>query len=223
MVAKPEPTLLRIFPLSNVVLFPGVAVPLHAFEPRYRQLVAHALAGNHEIGMVAVPPAHADQMGGDPPVSQIGCAGSIEQARELPDGRYDVVLHGTRRFRILDEPARPSGQLYRTVRVAALSDPTAAREITDPLRRTLADLLRALLGASASARLAGRPDSLFHIEDPAAFGNAVCQLLDLPVAEKQRLLEADGCVPRLTLLIRLLGFALAERSSDLRGDSEIVH
>ena len=66
-----------LFPLSNVVLFPGARVPLHIFEPRYRQMLQAALEGDRLLGMVAVRPGHQEQMQGNPPVQPLGCAGFI--------------------------------------------------------------------------------------------------------------------------------------------------
>src|SRR5262252_10843931 len=74
---------IALFPLSSVVLFPRVRTPLHIFEPRYRQMAEHALAGDRSIGMVAVPPEHVGAMAGDPPVYPVGCAGVISQAQRL--------------------------------------------------------------------------------------------------------------------------------------------
>src|SRR5262245_57325268 len=108
---------IALFPLSSVVLFPRVRTPLHIFEPRYRQMTEHALAGDRHIGMVAVLPEHEAGMAGDPPVYPVGCAGVISDARRLPDGRFHIVLDGVWRFRICDELARPSERLYRTARV----------------------------------------------------------------------------------------------------------
>ena len=82
---------IAIFPLSNVVLFPRMQCPLHLFEPRYRQLAEHVLADDRRIGMVVVPPEHADEMHGDPPVYPIGCAGTIGQSQKLRDGRFNIV------------------------------------------------------------------------------------------------------------------------------------
>ncbi len=78
---------IAIFPLSNVVLFPGVQAPLHLFEPRYRQMAEHVLDGDRRIGMVVVPPEHAAEMHGDPAVYPIGCAGTIGHSQRLRDDR----------------------------------------------------------------------------------------------------------------------------------------
>ncbi len=108
---------LAIFPLSNVVLFPGVQAPLHLFEPRYRQMAEHVLDGDRRIGMVVVPPEHAAEMRGDPPVYPIGCTGTVGQSQRLRDGRFNVVLIGTHRFRITSEAPQPADRLYRVAEV----------------------------------------------------------------------------------------------------------
>src|ERR671922_1672133 len=104
------PDTIPIFPLPNVVLFPNVFLPLHIFEPRYRQMVADALDGDRIIGMVLLRPGWEGNYEGRPPVYPIGCAGLITHAERLPDGRYDIVLQGLEKFRIL---AEDEGRPYR--------------------------------------------------------------------------------------------------------------
>ena len=111
-----------IFPLDNVVLFPKLEVPLYIFEPRYRQMTSQALAGDCQIGMVTVRPDVIGEMSGDPPVFEIGCLGRIAHSEQRPDGTFQILLVGERRFRILDEHPRPQHQLYRSARVALLDD-----------------------------------------------------------------------------------------------------
>jgi Lon protease-like protein len=94
---------LPLFPLPNVVLFPGVFLPLHVFEPRYRQLVADALMGDRLIGMVLLRPGWESDYQGRPPVFPVGCSGVITHVEQLEDGRYNIVLRGLERFRIVEE------------------------------------------------------------------------------------------------------------------------
>src|SRR5881275_1305729 len=117
--------LLPLFPLPNVVLFPNVFLPLHIFEPRYREMVADALASDRLIGMVLLKPGWERDYEGRPPVYPIGCSGVITHAEELPDGRYNIVLRGVERFRILDED---DGLSYRRARVEQLPDPACRPE-----------------------------------------------------------------------------------------------
>src|SRR5476649_1193663 len=91
--------LLPLFPLPNVVL------PLHIFEPRYREMVADAEAGDRMIGMVLLRPGWEREYEGRPPVYRTGCSGVMTHVERLPDGRYNMVLRGIERFRILSEDA----------------------------------------------------------------------------------------------------------------------
>src|SRR5512141_2676626 len=95
--------LLPLFPLPNVVLFPNVFLPLHIFEPRYREMVADTLAGDRFIGMVLLQPGNEDQYDGRPPIYEVGCAGLITHAEQLADGRYNIVLRGVEKFRVRRE------------------------------------------------------------------------------------------------------------------------
>src|SRR5258708_11996570 len=92
--------LLPIFPLPNVVLFPNVFLPLHVFEPRYRQMVNDALTGDRIIGMVLLRPGWQADYEGRPAVYPVGCAGLITHAERLPDGRFTIVLRGLPHFRV---------------------------------------------------------------------------------------------------------------------------
>src|SRR5687768_9452869 len=111
------PPSIPLFPLPNVVLFPNVFLPLHIFEPRYRRMVADALEGDRIIGMVLLRPGWEADYEGRPPVYPIGCAGLITHAEPLADGRYNIVLRGLEKFRIVQEEAARS---YRVAQVEAL-------------------------------------------------------------------------------------------------------
>jgi Lon protease-like protein len=103
-----------LFPLPGVVLFPGTLLPLHIFEPRYRALVAHALETDRLIGMAMISGDLPEEIPGVPPIHAFGGAGTIVEHERLPDGRYNIVLEGTFRFRILrEEGSRP----FRTATV----------------------------------------------------------------------------------------------------------
>src|SRR5215208_4648373 len=95
--------LLPLFPLPNVVLFPNVFLPLHIFEPRYREMVADAVASDRMIGMVLLRPGWERDYEGRPPVYSIGCSGVVTHVDRTPDGRFNLVLRGLERFRIVEE------------------------------------------------------------------------------------------------------------------------
>ena len=194
--------LLPIFPLPNVVLFPNVFLPLHIFESRYREMVSDALKSDRMIGMVLLRPGWQRDYDGRPPVYPIGCSGVITHADKLPDGRYNIVLRGVQRFRIVDEDDRLS---YRRARIEQLPESTCCADDATAIRRQRAKL-DALLAPSVErpfADLAGDP------KIPAAMGdedlvNALAQYLDLDPLEKQALLEQRSLRSRAESLVELL-------------------
>lgn len=226
MPAEPsiEPYLLPVFPLRQVVLFPGIRCPLHVFEPRYRQLTEAALAGEQRIGMIAVLPERVAEMAGDPPLFSVGCEGRIVDAARLADGRFNLLLVGTHRFRIVEEPARPADQLYRTALVQPLDDsfdPTERNRIA-ALRSRVIELLWEWLGRLAREEPRVEPDR-FAAADDVALVNGLCQLLDLAPAEKQALLETDAIAARYQRLADVLQFRLAERDGALGPSARQLH
>ena len=215
-----------LFPLASVVLFPNGRVPLHVFEPRYRQLSAHALAGARRIGMVAVRPEHVDAMTGDPPLFGVGCAGVVEEAVRRDDGRYDLVLRGTNRFRIVEEAPRAGDRLYRIARVAPLEDPfDEAREgiLLQGLRADAIDLLSQLLRFTTPGGARPLDPRRFSGIDDVHFVDLLCQLLDLAPAEKQGLLETTGTLARCQQLVLLLEFLVAEFGGGPTAPSRTLH
>jgi len=187
--------LLPLFPLPNVVLFPNVFLPLHIFEPRYRDMVADALASDRLIGMVLLKPGWERDYEGRPPVYPIGCSGVMTHAARLPDGRYNIVLRGVERFRILEED---HSLAYRR----AIIEPAADGTLTSD-DRTIVKHQRAKL----EALLEGRTDADRKI--PGSMGdedliNALAQYLDFEALEKQALLEQKNLRARAESLVELL-------------------
>ena len=215
---------LAIFPLSNVVLFPRVQTPLHLFEPRYRQMAEHVIAGNRRLGMVTVPPEHVADMPGDPPVYPIGCEGIVAQAQRLPDGRFNVVLVGTRRFRIRSERPRPADRLYRVAEVELLADPYpgSERPRVQELRRRIVAALRALAHRADPKRADQLEGGPFADLDDATFVDSLSNALAFDPPEKQGLLEAASIPERFERLEGLLSFRLAAVGTG-SGDPRRLH
>ena len=143
------PPTIPIFPLPNVVLFPNVFLPLHIFESRYRAMVKDALAGDRIIGMVLLQPGFEANYEGRPPVYPVGCAGVITHSEPLPDGRFNIVLRGTREIphdRRGREPAVSPGH------IEAVPEVTSAAECATIKQHR--QRLEALLAAAASDRRA---------------------------------------------------------------------
>ena len=219
----PESETLPLFPLSNVVLFPGVQTPLHIFEPRYRQMTEHALAGNRQIGMVAVRPDSVEAMPGDPPVFGVGCEGRITDAKRLPDGRFNILLQGTQRFRILRESAPGGGRLYRVAETLPLEDAfdAAARPRVLALRHRAIELVAEISSAGRS----GPPltPDLFRDVDDVTFVNALSHALAFASSEKQGLLEAASIPERYERLVSILSFQAIARSHLASAASDAIH
>ena len=194
--------LLPIFPLPNVVLFPNVFLPLHIFEPRYREMVADALKSDRLIGMVLLRPGWQGDYEGRPAVYPIGCSGVITHVDQLADGRYNIVLRGVQRFRILEEDDRLT---YRRARIEELPESSCCPEDTTAIRRQRSKL-DALLAPAIERSFA---DVVAEAKIPAAMGdedlvNALAQYLDLEPLEKQALLEQRSLRSRAESLVELL-------------------
>jgi len=194
------PPTIPIFPLPDAVLFPGVFLPLHIFEPRYRAMVADVLDGDRVIGMTLLRPGWESDYEGRPPIFPIGCAGLVTHAERLPDGRFDIVLKGLSRFRVVDEePGRP----YRVARVQGLAEAVEDREALAAGRRRL----EALLAPVLSSRRCRVPSTLGDDE----VVNGLSQCLDLEPIERQALLECAGALARCRLLAQILEMKVVAR------------
>jgi Lon protease-like protein len=191
------PPTIPLFPLPNAVLFPNVFLPLHIFEPRYREMVADALGGDRIIGMVLLRPGWEANYDGRPPIYPVGCAGLITFAEQLKDERYNIVLRGLEKFRVLDED---DSRTYRIASVDGITDvvTTDDREAMRVARRRLESLLVPQPeGRGAEPKVPPTmPD-----EDLV---NALAQYLELEPVEKQALLERDTLLSRCHSLIELL-------------------
>jgi len=188
------PSEIPLFPLPEVVLFPGVTRPLLVFEPRYREMVADALEGDRVIGMVRLRPGFEKDYEGRPPIYEIGCAGVIEEYQTFPDGRYAILLRGLTPFRVLDEN---QDRAYRRARIEAMPD----RASDDDLDlSTLRDRLSLLLFTALPFGSEPPDPSL----DDADFVNLTAQYLDMSEDARQRLLERRSALDRARVLVDLL-------------------
>ncbi|MGQ0735438.1 MAG: LON peptidase substrate-binding domain-containing protein [Acidobacteriota bacterium] len=208
------PHTIPIFPLPNVVLFPGVFLPLHIFEPRYRQLVSDVLGGDRMIGMVLLKPGFEPDYERSPAVYQTGCAGLVTHADRLSDGRFNIVLRGLERFRIVGEEGPSSTRLYRSALIAPLNEDQVSTDDAQlhEARQRLEALLAPLLSGTLAER--GLPPAMPDDE----LVNALSQYLELEPIEKQALLERNGPLARCQSLVELLEMkALSERGGSAPG------
>jgi uncharacterized protein len=186
---------ISVFPLAGAILLPGMQLPLHIFEPRYRALVSDSLARDRMIGMI-----QPSERGDKSQLFTVGCLGRIEDVEALEDGRYNIVLEGLQRFTVTQE----------------LDVTTAFRQVEaelweeDELGEALSIAERAALEIE-SRRFA---DSQGYAVDWSAIGqlddfslvNAIAQIAPFDTAAKQALLEARGLGARSELIIQLMEF-----------------
>jgi len=191
---------IAIFPLSGTVLFPRMHLPLHIFEPRYRAMIQEVMARDQRIGMIqpsGLPGLESEQ----PALFQIGCVGRVAEIEALNDGRFNVILSGESRFRVLDE-----------------------LDVSTPFRQVAADLFTqeqddpGILASSERAALEGEAelfaDRLGYAVDWSAVGslddetlvNGIAQIAPFDAAGKQAMLEADTLSERSELAIQLMQF-----------------
>jgi len=186
-----------IFPLPGAILFPRSQLPLHIFEPRYREMVRDAIDGNGQIGMIQ-PMSGEDEAA---PLYRVGCVGEVVGVEELEDGRYNIVLHGSSRFRLINEA--DVGTPYRNadVDVSAYdeSDPPplslSERAEVEREARRLGDALGLAVDWEAVSRL-----------DDEMLVNAIAQVAPFDIGAKQALLEAADLKGRSDLLVQLMQF-----------------
>jgi Lon protease-like protein len=189
----------RLFPLPNLVLFPRVVQPLHIFEPRYRQLLADALDDDRLMAMALLRPGWEEDYKQSPPIHPVVCLGRIFKEERLSDGRYNLLLHGLSRARIVEETA--SGKLYRTARVELLPD---VGELDDATGRPLRDQLGERVGGWFAAQSAALEQLRKLLESDLSLGS-LCDIfsfaLPLDLEFKQRLLAEPDVARRADLLL----------------------
>jgi len=185
---------LSIFPLTGTILLPGLQLPLHLFEPRYRALASDALARDRRIAMIQ-PQRPAEGA----PLFSVGCVGRIGEFEALDDGRFNLVLEGEQRFRVI-----------RELDVTTPFRQVEAELIEDDENEALSSIERA--GFEREARRFADAqgysvdwDSVARLDDMSLI-NGVSQIAPFDPAAKQALLEADDISTRCELLVQLMQF-----------------
>ena len=187
-----------IFPLAGAVLFPRSQLPLHIFEPRYREMVRDAIDGPGRIGMIQ--PLRLDE-DNRAPLYEVGCLGEIVGIEELDDGRFNIVLLGANRFRLLGEVSGDGGYRCANVDIEAFDDgepePLALVQRAEVEReaRRLGDAMGLAVDWAAVARL-----------DDEMLVNAIAQVAPFDTGAKQALLEQATLAGRADLLVQLMQF-----------------
>jgi hypothetical protein len=186
---------ISIFPLTGAILFPGMQLPLHIFEPRYRDLVGDSLARDRLIGMV-----QPKGPGGNPQLFEVGCLGRIGDVEAMEDGRYNIILEGLQRFSILRELDVTT--TFRQVEAELWEEDEAADALSIAERASLEIESRRFADAQGYAvdwKAVGQLDDYSLV-------NAIAQIAPFDYAAKQALLEARGLSSRADLIVQLMQF-----------------
>lgn len=183
---------LPLFPLPGTVLFPHTLLPLHVFEPRYRQLTEHVLEGHGHIGVVCCDPLRGDAP--VPDVAAVTGVGRVVRCERLSDGRFHLLLQGVARAALHAElPAQ--GLLYRRAVAAPHHHDDDQQGAADEVRALRACYLR-LLQCCPDARHMFGELPLCACE-PRVLADIACAALLQDPAERQRALEEASVVRRL--------------------------
>jgi uncharacterized protein len=191
----------RLFPLPSLVLFPHAMLPLHIFEPCYRQLTEDALATDRFVTMVQVPPPPKGSFWPEPVhIMGVGCLGTIVQHERLPDGRFNFLLLGCKRVRLGKE--QPSTKLYRLAEAEILDDKESDQP-QEPRRQQLVDLFRMVFEKRyrLDDDLAKRVNSTISL---GVLSDIIAHALRLPPGIKQELLSETRVDRRVETLLVLL-------------------
>ena len=196
---------ISLFPLGGAVLYPGLQLPLHIFEPRYTAMVLDSMARARMIGMIQ--PREDERPGIQRPLFDIGCLGRIAEVEALDDGHYNLILEGKSLFRIT-----------RELDVTTQFRQAEAELIATPEHEALAAVERAAFDNEArrfAAWLGYRVDwdGVGQLDDTTLV-NVVAQIAPFDVASRQALLESETINERAELLMQMMRFATSRRDPD---------
>jgi len=189
----------RLFPLPNFVMMPHVLKGFHVFEPRYRELVEHALSQDKLVSLVLPKAGWEKDYEGSFAIHSVGCLATIQEHERLEDGRYNLILRGVCRARLEHELL--TSTLYRQAKVMLLPDAVITND--DMLRRDLAEAVLPWLSVEGE----GRDQFVKLAESSAPLGtivDVVSFALPLPAEWKQELLETLDVADRVRNLSKLL-------------------
>lgn len=215
---KPIP----IFPLDHVALLPQQILPLHVFEPRYRQMIDHALDGPGQIAMATFQGERwKETYHGNPPIKPAVCIGQIIQHERLDDGRYNVLLQGVCRARIAKMNMPDGDRLYRESMLEPIGLADEPPEHADNLREWLAEKLE----DSPLHQLASAEEMLKLVHNEELPSLVLLEVVSFAMVTDDRTryaLLAEGSLPRRVELVRdnledladLIGKAMAQKPGE---------
>ncbi len=202
---------LPVFPLPGVVLFPGTALPLHVFEPRYKAMMDACMAEHRAMAVALLQPGYEADYEGRPAVHSVCGAGRIVSSERMPDGRWNLVLHATDRLRI--ERELSTDEPFRRVQCVRVPDDVS------PDADALAERLRSLVARVADAAPRARDALtllLANARGPAHLADALASCTLAPAPLRQALLEERRVARRLQRVTDALASALLHMSETPR-------
>jgi Lon protease-like protein len=194
---------LKVFPLPQAVLFPGTAIPLHIFEPRYRALVRDCLGSDRVMALVQLQPGWIEEEPARPPMQEMACAGLIVAHEALEGGKYNIVLQGTVRVRLLAE--LPPDKPYREARVEVVEDAPYRGRDAEMLRQAVLEVCHRLPGEAAEGLV-----QLAAQNDGGALADVLGAALVLDPERRQRILAEQSIPARLQLVTAEVGALMAK-------------
>ena len=199
------PRCIPVFPLPHVVFFPRTYLPLHIFEPRYREMVADVTAEGRVIGIALLKEGWEENDEGAPPIHSVGCVGRLVSMQKLPDGRSNILLLGIERYAVAEEV---DGKSYR--RATITLHPQVDPDFLEPgLREELIRLFRASLKTREDLAVWQK---MFPLDrNDQVLVNALSSYLDFTPLEKQFLLEAESLQQQARRLHDLVQFKRCEQ------------
>ena len=188
-----------LFPLPTTVFYPNTFLPLHIFEPRYRSMVADALEGEGKIGMILLKAGWEKDYHGTPEIMTIGCVGKIERHSQLPEGKYNILLSGLHRFRILQEI---EGKLYRQAQVELLEEINNQDLTVDSLsiKKQMIENMKQYLRNISDGEKVEQALDMESCVSLAQFVDRIAYHFDLPASKMQEFLEEQDVQKRANTL-----------------------
>lgn len=213
---------LRIFPLPASALIPGGHLPLHVFEPRYREMIADVLASDRVLAVALLAPGWEDEYQDRPPLFSTLGVGYIQAAEALPDGRYNILLHGVARARILEElPPEKSYRMVRAERIEDQLDPSDLPLVLahgQTLRQLVLDLATALPD-DAAVPLA---QACVRERDPGKLADLVGAAVLVDHRQRQEFLEERHVAKRLEVVSDTVAQVLLQVSGGTGGGGYVM-
>ena len=200
---------LAVFPLPGVVLFPGALLPLHIFEPRYREMTRDLLAGDRHLAMACVDPDREQMVRGQPAFASVAGLGEIVRHRQYSDGRFDLLVAGRARVQLDELALDRSYRRARAMVLATIEGETEPSELS-ALSATAEALLTELRRRAPGAEL-----SLPQGEGAGALADACAHYLIIDPERRQELLETLDNAER----VRACTVALLRQHGELGGDA----